>query len=136
MKRLLALGLLAVALAACGVSAASPTAGLAGTFWTLVEMDGRAPMEPAPTLVIGADGAISGNASCNSYHTTARIQGSSISIGPVSTTMMACAGAIGLQERKYLAALDEANAWDIDGSGRLVLEGGDVLVFEPAPTPS
>jgi hypothetical protein len=32
--------------------------------------------------------------------------------------------------------MDEVEAWAIDGSGRLVLEDGVALVFEPAPAAS
>ena len=127
-------------LAGCGGSAAAtptPASSLDGTSWQLVSIDGRElETDVTPTLAVSEAGEISGTAVCNSYMGTARIEGSSIVIGPLATTQVACSGAAGVLERQFLAALDEANAWAIDGSGRLVLEGGDVLVFEPAALPS
>ena len=45
---------------------------------------------------------------------------------------MACPGAAGLAETAFLTAMNEVDSFAIDSQGRLVLEDGVVLVFEPA----
>jgi heat shock protein HslJ len=127
--------LLAVALTACaglGTSSATPTGGLEGTSWTLVEIDGREPAgDTVPTIAFDEAGNVSGSAGCNTFMGTPTIEGSSISMGPLGTTRMACAGAAGLLETAFLAAMNEVESFAIDSQGRLVLEDGAVLVFEP-----
>jgi heat shock protein HslJ len=139
MKRLLVIALAAVALTACNGVDATPTlpAGLEGTTWNLVSINGHAPdAQVTPTLAFDEDGNISGTAVCNSYTATARVDGTSIVIGPLATTLVACSGAAGVLERQFLEAMDAANAISVDSSGQLVLEGGDTLVFEAAPQAS
>ena len=138
MKRLIVLLLigLVVTLAACGgagTSSAATSGGLAGTSWTLAEIDGREPaVDPAPTLAFDEDLNVSGSAGCNTFTGTATVEGSSISFGPLATTMMACPGAAGIAETAFLAAMNEVEGFAMDSQGRLVLEDGVVLVFEPA----
>jgi heat shock protein HslJ len=136
MKRLPAVLLLGLALTACsGVGSPSATqpAGLEGTSWTLVEIDGRVPpAEAVPTLAFDDALNVSGSAGCNTFTGTARIAGSSIMLGPLATTRVACSGAAGVTERAFLAAMDGVKAFAIDDQGRLVLEDGVVLIFEPA----
>jgi putative lipoprotein len=140
MKRLLATGFLGMAITACGgagTATSSTEPALEGTSWQLVSIDGREPdVEVTPTLVIAEDGRVSGTAVCNTYMGQATIEGSSISVGPLATTRIACSGAAGLLEQAFLGAMDEVEAFAIDSSGRLVLEDGVVLVFEPAPAAS
>lgn len=135
MKRVAAVLVLGVVLAACGgsgVSSPSAASGLDGTSWTLVSMNERAPVAAAvPTLAFDAAGNASGSAGCNTYSTTTEIEGNSIAFGPLATTQMACSGKVGVQERAFLQAMDEVRAYAIDTQGRLVLEDGVVLVFEP-----
>lgn len=136
MKRLLALVVLGGVLSACGGlggASATPTGGLEGTSWTLVEIDGREPAgDSVPTLAFDDALSVSGFAGCNQYTGEATIEGSSISIGPLATTQMACPGAPSIAETAFLAAMNEVQSFAIDSQGRLVLEGGVVLVFESA----
>jgi heat shock protein HslJ len=72
-----------------GPSAVSP---LAGTSWVLqrlgdVEVLGGA----AATLAFADGGRISGSGSCNQFSGTARVDGQSLTIGPLAVTRMACA---------------------------------------------
>ena len=53
---------------------------------------------------------------------TPTIEGSSISMGPLGTTRVACSGAAGLTETAFLAAMNEVESFAIDSPGRLVLE--------------
>ncbi|HEY8178070.1 MAG TPA: META domain-containing protein [Candidatus Limnocylindria bacterium] len=136
MKRVMAFLVLGVALTACagtGTASSHATASLNGTSWTLVEIDGREPAGDAvPTLAFDEAGNVSGSAGCNTFMGTPTIEGSSISMGPLGTTRVACSGAAGLTETAFLAAMNEVESFAIDSQGRLVMEDGVVLVFEPA----
>ena len=139
MKRQLTGLLLVMTLAACGGagSSAAPSQGLGGTSWTLVKIgDQEVTLEAPPTLTVADDGSVSGSTGCNTYTGTATIEGDSISFGPLATTRVFCSGAPGVTETAFLAAINEVEAFAIDGQGRLVLEDGVVLLFEPAPEAS
>src|SRR4029079_5047637 len=117
MKRLLTLVVLGAVLTACGgtgTSSSAPAAGLAGTSWTLAEIDGREPaVDPAPTLAFDEELNASGSAGCNTFTGAAPVERSSISFGPLATTMMACPGAAGLLETAFLAAMNEVESFAI-----------------------
>ena len=124
-------------LAGCSSVGASPSAAnggvadLPGTSWTLVEIGGSAPAGDAkPTLVFGTDGGVSGNSGCNTFNGTVTIDGSTIEFGPLATTRMACPAPAMIVESAYLAGLDGASTWRMDGS-QLVLEGATELRFDP-----
>ena len=91
------------------------------------------------------DGHLSGSTGCNSLFGDYQVAGTSIDIGPLGMTRMACANdGLADQEARYLAALDGATSWTLDGQD-LVLLGPDgatlmTLVTQPdvipVPTPS
>jgi len=125
-------------LAGCSSFAASPSAAgggvtdLPGTSWTLVEIGGSAPAGDAkPTLVFGTDGTVTGNSGCNTFNGTVTIDGSTIEFGPLATTRMACPAPAMIVESAYLAGLDGASTWRMDG-GQLLLEGATTLTLDPA----
>jgi heat shock protein HslJ len=112
--------------------APSAAAGLPGTSWRLVSVDGQAVGEVVPTLIFEADGSVHGSSGCNTYSGTAAIDGSTISFGPLVSTMMGCLGPAQAVETVYVAALQSATSWAIDGDGQLVLDGAPALTFAPA----
>jgi heat shock protein HslJ len=59
------------------------------------------------------DGQVSGSAGCNSYFGAYETSGDLIQIGPLASTMMACADPVNEQEHLYLAALDSAATFQI-----------------------
>ena len=67
------------------------------------------------TAVFGDDGTISGNAGCNSYNGTYELSATSMTIGPLATTRMACEPDVSTQEANYLAALGRVSTWMIRG---------------------
>lgn len=74
-----------------------------------------------PTAVYDPAGTISGNGGCNQFNGPAVVDGSSVKIGPLASTKMACADeAASRQETNYLAALEAATTVDLR-SGRLEL---------------
>lgn len=62
-----------------------------------------------------ADGAVSGTAGCNSFRSPYTAEGNRITIGPAVTTRKVCTESLMLQEREFLAALESAVVWAIDG---------------------
>jgi heat shock protein HslJ len=62
------------------------------------------------------DGTVAGTAGCNNFRASYSTQGSSIKIGPAATTRRACADELMVQEREFLAALESAVKWGIEGN--------------------
>jgi heat shock protein HslJ len=61
---------------------------------------------------------ISGNAGCNDYSGPYKTDDTKIRIGPVTSTLRACASAaLTQQESEYLAALDTVRAFGVDANG-------------------
>jgi heat shock protein HslJ len=60
-------------------------------------------------------GAVSGNAGCNTFRAPYATDGNRVKIGPAVTTRMACAGERMVQEQAFLAALASAATWRIEG---------------------
>ncbi len=70
-----------------------------------------------PTATFDAAGTVSGDAGCNQFSGPAVVDGTSIAIGPLASTKMACADpAASEQETAYLAALEAATTVQIQGS--------------------
>jgi heat shock protein HslJ len=117
--------------------------GLAGT-WNLVSYGDPA----APTLVIPgttvtltfAPGGVSGNGGCNQFGSgTFSYENNSLSIGLLISTLMACVdGGVMEQESAYLAALQGAQTFAINGSQLQITYADGVLTFlkEGAVPPS
>ena len=91
--------------------------GLSGTSWRLEDLSGTGVLDHVQaTLALAADGAVSGNASCNQFHGTATVTGSPVSFGTLATTRKACAEAVMNQEQRYLEALRRAERFERKGS--------------------
>jgi heat shock protein HslJ len=69
------------------------------------------------TAVFGDDGTVSGSAGCNTYSGTFTQDGPAITIGPLASTLKACADPdLGTQETQFLAAMERATEYRIDGT--------------------
>lgn len=82
-----------------------------------------------------ADGRVAGDAGCNTYTAPVAVDGSSIRIGPIASTLRACADpAVDQQERDYLAALELARSWRLDRGNLTLLrdDGGIAVTFARA----
>ncbi len=95
--------------------------------WTVTAIGGRPVItESAPTLSFASDGALGGNASCNSYSTTYSTSGSELNIeSAIATTLMACDPSIDRQERAFLGALEslvteQVGSFEIDDTGTVL----------------
>ena len=73
----------------------------------------------ALTAEFGMDGTLSGNSGCNTYSGSYTVNGNQITIGPLASTRMACGEPAGVmeQESQYLAALQSAATYKIEGNG-------------------
>jgi heat shock protein HslJ len=107
-----------VAIIAAVIWAAAESGGnggsLAGTSWTLSDLDSAGVTGTAPTLAF-TDSDVNGTGGCNSFGGPYTTEGDAISIGPIASTLMACEGPILEQETVYFAALDGANRYAVDG---------------------
>lgn len=109
-------------------------AALEGTEWVLRKLDGaeETPAVGEATLVIEAD-KVSGSTGCNRYNGTIA-QGpseTSLEVGPLATTRMACPEPLMAQEQAFLVRLAQAEVFQFL-VGDLVLTGADgALVFSP-----
>lgn len=96
---------------------------LEGTSWQVLSYNNG--KGGVTTLIIGTeitanfgdDNQLSGSAGCNSYFGEYQTDGNNISISSVGATEMACLEPEGLmeQEQQYLAALETAATYKIDG---------------------
>lgn len=103
-----------------------------GTVWTLVSLDG-APLVPGTTITaeFRPGGKIGGTSGCNSYNASYDLRGSSITIGPVMGTLMACPEPIMSQEQAYVGLLQRAARFAIEGDSLvLTTSSAAELVFE------
>ena len=151
---LLAGGVCAVwLLAACGASpagsigsateatpaAVTPDANgateIEGAEWRLVEYgpaDAPVAALPAPlvTVKFEAGGQLGGSGGCNSYGGTYQLDGQSLSVGEIASTMMACADNTAMQqETTYFAALRSATGVQRTGDELIVEYDGGKLRF-------
>ncbi|GAB4495268.1 MAG: hypothetical protein Fur0016_03240 [Anaerolineales bacterium] len=123
-------------LAACGGKPSAPS--LAGTSWVLEQINGQPIVEnTTPTLAFRNEKESGGNASCNTFGGEYEARDGKLTFGPLVWTLMACLEAgVMEQETAYLAALQSATAYRIEGGKLLVLDASDavVLVFGPQDT--
>lgn len=101
--------------------AAQPPAPLVGTKWTVTSLlKGEvASSLPAGTenkahLVIGKDGSVRGNLGCNTFRGEAKVDGSTITFGRLSTTRMMCTGTSAMVEQSVTEALTGKVTYKLD----------------------
>ena len=115
----------------------SGAASLAGTAWQLAAFADGSPVARGREATLELDAGattVSGFAGCNRYSGTATLDGTSLSLGPLRATLMACPpGEASDQERRFLAALAEiASFVREDDTLRLTDIGGrDLLTLVP-----
>jgi heat shock protein HslJ len=114
---------------------AAAASGLSGTAWTVVNYNNGSQavvgmIEGSEvTLNFGTDGQVNGSAGCNRYAGPFQSQDAALKVGPLASTMMACASPAGVmeQETKYLAALQNATTYTIDGSTLTIRDAGGAM---------
>ncbi|MGH2607205.1 MAG: META domain-containing protein [Anaerolineales bacterium] len=110
---------------------------LAGTRWSLVALNGRAPLPASGpiTLEFEIGGRAGGNSGCNSYGGTYVARGGSLTFGEMVSTLRACVDpSLNDQEAAFLRALAAVTAYEMS-EDQLILRdaaGATALVFAPA----
>jgi len=82
---------------------------------------------------VSAEETVKGSAGCNSYFGSYELKGSQLSIpGPIGVTEMYCMEPKGVmdQEQEYLAVLQLAESYEIDGDELQINCGSQVLIFK------
>jgi heat shock protein HslJ len=126
-----------IALTACGTG--NGEAMLEDTTWVL-ELYGEsgnlkaviADTEITAEFCSGEE-TVKGSAGCNSYFGSYKLEDSQLSIpGPIGATEMYCAEPEGVmnQEQEYLAILQLAESYELDGDELRINCGSQVLVFK------
>lgn len=135
-KILMSVLVFALLLTACSGEAGAPS--LAGTSWVLEQMNGQPIVEnTAPTLTFRNEKESGGNASCNSFGGEYEARDGKLTFGPLMSTLMACLEpGVMEQEAAYLAALQSAVSYRVEGGKLLISDasGALVLVFGPQDT--
>lgn len=96
-----------------------PKPSLEGVKWEVTGYNNGRQAVVSPQLdtrltVVFKDGQVSGNSGCNSFHGSFKVEGNSLSIGPLATTRMMCsAEGVMAQEQAFIAALQTATTWAI-----------------------
>jgi heat shock protein HslJ len=97
-------------------------------------LNGAAPVQGTSlTLFFGSDDKVGGSAGCNTYSGTYKVSGSSLTFGPMVSTMMACEQAVMNQEQAYLKALGDTKSYAATADQLTLKDGsGNTLaVFSP-----
>lgn len=102
-----------------------PAELLLGPEWVVEEITGGMLDRSRATLAFGADGRLSGRASCNSFFASYTLTGEGLGIGRAGTTRMACAPELMQQEARFLDILQKVQRFEIAADGALVLASGD-----------
>lgn len=134
-----------VILGACADGPPADQPILEGTAWVLTAIDGAAPIEAARPTIEFEGGQVSGNAGCNQFGGSYRVDGNAIEFSDLYSTEMFCMEPEGAmdQEQTYLELLRAARRFELT-NGRLVIVTGvdQTLTFEkpettaaPSPTP-
>ncbi len=142
---ILVLLLILVASAAVASAARSATQSppsLEGVRWVLVSF--KDTQGKVASAVPGADayaefasGTVTGSTGCNNYTAPYQVKGNSLTVGLTATTMKACADPIMAQEQAYLADLQAAATYKIEGQQLSIADAKGVIVLTyKAETPS
>jgi putative lipoprotein len=123
------------------VAAKGPRPKLHGTYWGLVELNGK-PAAPGmgrtqPYIMLHrAEGRLEGSSGCNGVVGTYIVQQNALQFTPSGTTLMMCPPALMEQEQEQgmIAALKATSSYKIEGD-MLELSNGQVVVarFQAAP---
>lgn len=112
-----------------------PTPALDGTGWRATDVAGQPPVAGSEPTMFFDKGRIAGSTGCNGFGGDIAIEGASLKVGEIATTLIGCDGQIGEIEGRFSRALAVAERVVVRADGMLVLSGpaGD-LVFRTDPT--
>ena len=121
---------LILSLTACGIFGRDTD--LAGTAWSLVEVNGQPVVAGSDPTLVFDDSRAGGNASCNTFGSEYTATKEKLTFAPIESTLMYCDGVMD-QEAAYLSALQSAAGYQIRGGNLEILnaDGQVTLVFAP-----
>lgn len=124
-----AFALILVPLALMGGCATAPTggAGLAGTKWSIMRIDGAPPVAPDKAMMRFEQDRLSANVGCNGIGGDYRVEGGRLIAGPLMATRMFCEGAVWKQEEAVNALLSAAPEVQRSGATMRLMSGGHAL---------
>ncbi|MET9854069.1 META domain-containing protein [Streptomyces sp. NPDC006450] len=110
----------------------APAAPLVATQWTVDSLIKGETASSVPAgaegrarFTVAADGTVSGNLGCNRFNATASVEGDKLTVGPLTSTRMACEGGPGEVERALTELFGGGPLdWRIQGD-TLTLTGSD-----------
>ncbi len=108
------------------------TESLLDNYWRLVEVGGQAVVTPEGQreahmiLATGEEARVHGNAGCNNFFGGYETDGDRVSFGRIGSTMMACPQGMDT-ERAFLAALESADRYVIEGETMALYAGDEVV---------
>jgi len=112
----------ALAMTACETSATQGQDRLAAWDWTAVSIDGKPVVQKGRVTLSIADGRVSGRGGCNRYSGTVDYDRSTLTIGPLISTKMACPeNGLMVLETAYLGALQTARSYRFADDGALTI---------------
>jgi len=95
--------------------AADPDEPLIGTRWLAEDIGGRGVIDDAQsTLEFRSVTEVGGSGACNGFFGRLELDGAQLRLGPLGSTMRACAEALMDQEQRYLAALEQVRRYRLD----------------------
>lgn len=101
-------------------------ADLHGVEWVVEDLNGGGIIDRSrATLVFGADGRLSGRASCNTYTAAYTASGDTVRVSDVVGTSRTCAPSLMAQEQRFYDALKNATRFQFRADGALVLHADD-----------
>lgn len=123
------IAVLAAPIAGC-TTAPSGSAGLAGTQWAVMRIDGAAPAIPDKAMVRFDEDRLAANVGCNGIGGDYRVEGGRLVAGPLMATRMFCEGPVWQQEEAVNALLSAAPEIQRKGSTMRLVSGGHALDLE------
>jgi heat shock protein HslJ len=121
--------------AGSGGAASASAQSLTGTAWDLTQFApaGSTDLSPVPdgvkaTAEFTAD-RIAGSGGCNRFTGRYTVDGSTIAIGPLASTAMACIETVMAAETDYLARLDEAATYSVSGNALTMSDAAGKVVL-------
>jgi heat shock protein HslJ len=118
-----------------GDSGAADAHGLEGRLWqlqTIIQKDGmqHSIAERDAIIAYFEDGTVGGQTACNSYGGPYTVEGQQLRItGPLAMTLQACPDVRGEQEALFIAGLEAANSYTINGDQLIITFPDGRLIF-------
>lgn len=102
-----------------------PPGELAGTRWTFVSIGGAPVADDRPTSLQFDGERLSGSAGCNRFSGSYKVEGRTLTAGPLMATKMACPGAGMMQESAFFALMRGPVTLSFPSDGTLEITGAD-----------